>query len=120
MEDIKHVTDMVNWSLLAYLFGMTIVIRGFNDTRITDIFWRHLLPSIRRSPTARQPTFLGALIFVTMVIVLSILVTSIPAVLLLLPKMHDLQNDKCIIDMKQSQNIWYLILAWSVTVRESM
>ncbi|KAI9229664.1 MAG: citrate transporter-like domain-containing protein [Piptocephalis tieghemiana] len=101
-DPTRHISESINYPLLAYLFGIFVLISGVRQTRVPDGMWRLFQPLVHNGTR-----WIEALAFVSLICVLSFIFTSIPAVLLVSPRIDGLSG--------WEDQAW-LLLAWSVTL----
>jgi Na+/H+ antiporter NhaD/arsenite permease-like protein len=103
-DSTRQLVDTVNYPLLAYLFGIFMLIAGIRRTPLPDDLWRLFRPLVHNGHRTIE-----ALGLVSLTCALSFIFTSIPAVLLLAPRIPTMSPDWAATD-------GWLVLAWSVTL----
>ncbi|RKP13634.1 citrate transporter-like domain-containing protein [Piptocephalis cylindrospora] len=101
-DPTRHIANSINYPLLAYLFGIFVLISGVRQTRIPDGMWKIFQPLVHNGTR-----WIEAISFTFLICVLSFIFTSIPAVLLVAPRIDGLSG--------WEDQAW-LLLAWSVTL----
>ncbi|MGH9430790.1 MAG: SLC13 family permease [Terriglobia bacterium] len=76
----------IDWTLLLFFAALFVVIRGFESSGAIDILIRHFQPQLQGSPTTQLWALSGIML------VLSNLVSNVPAVLVLRPVVQTLQH----------------------------
>ncbi|MGH7866335.1 MAG: SLC13 family permease, partial [Candidatus Dormibacteraceae bacterium] len=76
----------IDWTLLLFFAALFVVIRGFENSGAIDILIRHFQPRLQGSPTTQLWALSGIML------VLSNLVSNVPAVLVLRPVVQTLQH----------------------------
>ncbi|KAI9598399.1 hypothetical protein BDF19DRAFT_432402 [Syncephalis fuscata] len=103
-DPTRQLVDNVNYPLLTYLFGIFILIAGIRRTPLPDDLWRLFRPLVQNGHRVIE-----AIGLVSLTCALSFVFTSIPAVLLLAPRIPSMSPDWASTD-------GWLLLAWSVTL----
>jgi len=103
-KDPGYLFGEVNWELLLYISGLFVTIQGINHTPLPEIFWDIVSPMM--SPHAS----LGLWVFGFSILVMSLCLvfTSIPAVLLVAPRIAQLNGS--------FRGFAWLLLSWCVTL----
>jgi len=76
----------IDWTLLLFFAALFVVIRGFEDSGAINILIHHFQPQLRGNPTSQLWALSGIML------VLSNLVSNVPAVLVLRPVVQTLQH----------------------------
>ena len=76
----------IDWTLLLFFAALFVVIRGFENSGAIDILIHHFQPQLQGSPTTQLWALSGIML------VLSNLVSNVPAVLVLRPIVQTLQH----------------------------
>lgn len=96
--------ERVDGGLLLFFSGLFVCVEGFNATGIPDATWALVEPSVGLE--GGGATASGVALFVVLVAVGSNVVSNVPLVLLLAPKLSG----------ATSPGAWWLVLAWGSTV----
>ncbi|KAI8054116.1 citrate transporter-like domain-containing protein [Syncephalis plumigaleata] len=103
-DPTRQLVENVNYPLLAYLFGIFILIAGVRRTPLPDDLWRLFRPLVQNGHRVTE-----AIGLLSLACALSFVFTSIPAVLLLAPRIPSMGPEWASTD-------GWLLLAWSVTL----
>jgi hypothetical protein len=103
-DPTRQLVENVNYPLLAYLFGIFILIAGIRRTPLPDDLWRLFRPLVQNGHRVIE-----AIGLLSLACALSFVFTSIPAVLLLAPRIPSMGPEWASTD-------GWLLLAWSVTL----
>ncbi|CAG8488079.1 12419_t:CDS:2 [Funneliformis caledonium] len=106
-KNVSNVINKINWGIVVYLIGIFGVMRGLYATPIPDLLWYQYEEMFIRPDIRKISISMFALAFMSTVFALSL--TSVPAVLLILPYIPN------IIEPSLRNNAGYL-LAWNVVL----
>ncbi|HSE83906.1 MAG TPA: SLC13 family permease, partial [Thermodesulfobacteriota bacterium] len=90
----KHAFREVNWTLLLFFAGLFVVMGGVEKSGLSDILFRNTAPFFQ------LPSWMGMLSISGVVLVLSNLVSNVPAVILFAPHVSSFSNP---------EDIWLLL-----------
>ena len=103
-EPIEPLLAKADASLLLFFSGLFVCVEGVNKTGLPDAAWALVEPAV--GLTAGAPSAAGVAAFVALVAVGSNVVSNVPLVLLLAPKLA----------ASPSPGAWWLLLAFASTV----
>jgi hypothetical protein len=104
-KNATNVINKINWGLIVYLIGIFGIMRGLYTTQLPDLLWYNYEEMFVKPDI---PNFsMSILALSLMSTLLALILTSIPASLLILPYIPN------IIDARLRNNAGYL-LAWNV------
>jgi len=102
-EPVEPLLAKADASLLLFFSGLFVCVEGVNKTGLPDAAWALVEPAVGLS--AGAPSAAGVATFVALVAVASNVVSNVPLVLLLAPKLS----------ASPSPGAWWLLLAFSST-----
>jgi hypothetical protein len=106
-KNATNVINKINWGLIVYLIGMFGIMRGLYTTQLPDLLWYRYEEMFIKPDIPNLPMSILALSLMSTFLALSL--TSIPAILLILPYIPN------IVDIRLRNNTGYL-LAWNVVL----
>ncbi|KAJ3177842.1 hypothetical protein HDU85_005754 [Gaertneriomyces sp. JEL0708] len=106
-DPTELIAEAVNWPLIAYLFGIFMVLEGVRQTPVPRDLWRLFEPIIAPSEPNLGQTVLA---FCGLTIVICLVFTSIPSVVLLAPHIRQITRTN-----PAFGGVGWFLLAWCVT-----